>query len=264
VRVRVGFGRRDLVKNGDSTSKCILANTGWTDEARAASLAVRRAKAAARKEQRAREEMFERQREESGRDFIEGWYPRGRDGFSEDPHYGTSTPKAPYGYLEGTMDPRKEPLYDRYGRPIIPRPWEDYHPPKRGGHWEWVKADPRSVIPMPIYVGGGESERKNTEWLEKVKAAEELWGRFGKKKRWMDKNPEATEADWEKHDAEQLRQWIKRKREEERAEAEARRRGESVDFEADSEDTVEDARTGATRRNRLPMNTLILERDRVV
>ena len=120
-----------------------LINTGWTDEARAASLAVRRAKAAERKRQQAREEMFARQREQSGRDFVENWYPRGRDGYSEDPHYGVSTPEAPYGYVEGTNEPRKEPLYDQYGRPIIPRPWEDYHPKKRGGHWEWVKADPK-------------------------------------------------------------------------------------------------------------------------
>lgn len=240
-----------------------LTNTGWTDEARAASLAVRRAKAAARKEQRAREEMFERQREESGRDFIEGWYPRGRDGFREDPHYGTSTPEVPYGYVEGTMDPRKEPLYDQYGRPIIPRPWEDYHPKKRGGHWEWVKADPKSLAPMPVYVGG-DSDKNNTEWLEKVAEAEKLWGRFGKKKRWMDKNPEATEADWQKHDAEQLREWIKRKREEERAEAEARKYGESVDSDTGSEESTEDARTGATKRNRQPMNTLILNRESAV
>jgi hypothetical protein len=189
----------------------VLANTGWTDEARAASLAVRRAKA----EARAREEMFERQRQESGRDFVEGWYPRGRDGFSEDPHYGSSTPEAPYGYVEGTMDPRKEPLYDRYGRPIIPRRREDYHPKKRGGHWEWVKADPKSLALMPVYVGG-DSDKTNTEWLEKIRKAEKLWGRFGKKKRFFDKNPGATEEDWKKHDAEQLRKWIERKRAEER------------------------------------------------
>jgi len=111
---------------------------------------------------------------------------------------------------------------------------------------------------MPIYIGGGESERKNAEWLEKVKAAEELWGRFGKKKRFFDKNPGATEGDWKKHDAEQLRKWIERKRAEERAEAEARKHGEPVDLGTGSEEPVEDARTGATKRNRQPMNTLIL------
>jgi hypothetical protein len=170
-----------------------LVNTGWTDEARAASLAVRRAKAAERKRQRdrEREQMFDRQRQNGGRNFIENWYPRGRDGRSEDPHYGTPTPEAPYGYIEGTMEPRKEPLYDRYGRPIVPRPWEDYHRPKKP-FFPWQK---------------DESLERDLEWLEKVDAAEKLWGRFGRKKEWMDAHPNATEAEWEAYDKERLEEW---------------------------------------------------------
>ena len=99
----------------------VLCNTGWTDEARAASLAVRRAKAAAR--QADRERMFDAQRRSAGRDFVENWYPRGRDGRDADPHDGVTTDQAPYGFVDGTETPRKEPLYDRYGRPIIRRFW---------------------------------------------------------------------------------------------------------------------------------------------
>ena len=47
-----------------------LRNTGWTDEARAASLAVRRARAAARRKAE-RDKMFTAQAEAGGDNFIE-------------------------------------------------------------------------------------------------------------------------------------------------------------------------------------------------
>ena len=64
-------------------------------------------------------------------------------------------------------------------------------------------------------------------------------GRVGKKKRFFDKNPGATEEDWKKYDAEQLRKWIERKKAEERAEAEARKLGASVDSVTGSESPVQ-------------------------
>ena len=186
-----------------------LVNTGWTDEARAASLAVRRAKAAVRKRQRAREreEMFEEQEQSGGSDFIDNWYPRGRDGVKADPHYGETDRNAPYGYVEGTKTPREEPLYDRYGRPIIPRSREDYNRPKRrGGRWQLVDGDPKSVLPTPIYVGG-ESLERDMWWLEQVREAENVWGPFGRKKQWMDEHPDGTEEDWEAYDRKGLAEW---------------------------------------------------------
>ena len=93
----------------------MLTNTGWTDEARAASLARRRAQAAARAAERDR--MFEEQKKLTGEDFVENWYPRDGDGEGQDPHYGETTHAAPYGFVDGTRQARSEPLYDRYGRP---------------------------------------------------------------------------------------------------------------------------------------------------
>jgi hypothetical protein len=222
-----------------------LANTGWTDEARAASLATRRAKAAERKGQKPvggdqkaeggkppspsprlddaarrkaadadlaaakrqarkdvekrrrakeRERMFDQQRERAGRDFVNNWYPDGHDGATEDPHYGVSTREAPYGYVEGTDRPRSEPLYDTYGRPIVPRPREDYHPP-----WN----------PFRGVIGKDETMERDLAWIDKKDKAEKEWGPFGRKKQFMARNPGATEADWEKHDKEQFEQWKK-------------------------------------------------------
>jgi len=38
-----------------------------------------------------------------------------------DPHWGPYGPGAPYGYHDGTGEPREEPLYDANGYPIVPR-----------------------------------------------------------------------------------------------------------------------------------------------
>jgi hypothetical protein len=184
------------------TGRCgALLNAGWSDEARAASLDVRRAKAAKRKkadakweaEQRKkkREKMFDRQREVAGKQFIESWYPRGRDGRNEDPHIGRTGPEAPYGYVDGTADPRKEPLYDRFGRAIIPRLKDDWFPQELN-LFPWQQ-EARSNI-----VRAHQAENK---------AAEKLWGAFGKKKRWMDDHPGATDADWKAHDQKRYDEW---------------------------------------------------------
>jgi hypothetical protein len=174
----------------------VLRNTGWTDEARAASLAVRRAKAAARKA--ARERMFQEQRERGGRDFIENWFPRGEDGKEEDPHYGVSTREAPYGYVDGTDRPRKEPLYDAHGRPIVPKSWEEWNRPAKSGVWPFQK---------------DVSAERDVAWLKKVRKAEEYWGPFGQKKRFFDRNPGATEKDWQKYERKQYEEWKKEQRE---------------------------------------------------
>jgi hypothetical protein len=150
-RARVAvWGAVALRREGDVSCRGVeaqrgacLANTGWTDIARAASLAVRRAKAAARKffveggfaveapvqgtepgppehetaKQAARRAMFEKQAKRAGKEFLGNWYPRGADGKNADPRIGVSTAEAPYGYVEGTTTPRTEPLYDQFGRP---------------------------------------------------------------------------------------------------------------------------------------------------
>jgi hypothetical protein len=209
-----------------------LINTGWTDEARAASLATRRAKAEAR--QRKREEMFERQHRDAGRNFVENWYPRGRDGGYEDPHFGETSADAPYGYVEGTKEPRKEPLYDIYGRPIVPRPKEDYAPGR-------------------MFSSKRERQAKRDrlrEWLDRVKAAEKEWGSFGKKKEWMDKHPEATESDWEAYDQKRLEEWKKRNP-----------RSEAVDSRTGNRSGDRTGRCGPTKGNQRVMNTLILNRE---
>lgn len=174
----------------------LIANTGWTDEARAASLAVRRAKAAAKKA--ARDRMFQEQRERAGRDFVENWYPRGEDGKTEDPHYGVSTREAPYGFVDGTEEPRKEPLYDAHGRPIVPKSWEDWHKPVKTGIWPFQK---------------DASLERDLAWARKVRKAEELWGPFGEKKRFFDRNPDAGELNWKDYQRWKYEQWKKEQRE---------------------------------------------------
>jgi len=280
VRVIAGSNRRDLVRSGHfEVHQSVLGNTGWTDEARAASLAVRRAKAKERRRRREIEELFEWQRQSRGRDFMGNWYPRGRDGRRDDPHYGKSTEEAPYGWIEGTLEPRKEPLYDGQGRPIIPRPWKDIHrPEKKGGRWKLVQAEEGAVFPTPVYVGG-EAERNTREWLKKKDKAEAYWGRFGRKKRWFDKNPDATEEEWEKHDEEQRRKYEERRRADDKEFERWQRailskgQGErlitkpgpedmrSVDSGTGSEKGGSESRRRTAKRNRQPMNTLILNRD---
>ena len=137
-----------------------LVNTGWKDEARGASLAVRQAKAAARAE------MFARQQALNPGDFIGNWYPRGNDGMYEDPHYGVSTRDAPYGYVEGTQTPRKEPLYDVDGTPIIPRTREEIQNPDTS--WMVPRATDKSRV-------------SDEAWQAQVDLALAKWGRFGRR-----------------------------------------------------------------------------------
>lgn len=168
----------------------VLWNTGWTDEARASSLAVRQAKA--RQKRKERDAMFAEQQQRGGDDFIENWYPRGRDGKYQDPHYGRTSREAPYGYVDGTDTPRKEPLYDRYGRPIIPRTRDEYTKPEMSGMWPFQKD---TSLGRDLY------------WMGKVERAEKTWGPFGRKKRFMDEHPGASEEDWKKYDREQYERW---------------------------------------------------------
>lgn len=116
------------------------------------------AKAEARRQVEARrrkkriEAMFAAQRRKGGDRFVDNWYPRGGDGLREDPHYGETSPEAPYGYVEGTQWPRREPLYDSQGRPIIPRPWQDIHrPERRGGQWASESYPGGPVGGNPVY-----------------------------------------------------------------------------------------------------------------
>jgi hypothetical protein len=136
----------------------------------------------------ASEKLFAEQQKRAGREFLGGWYPRGEDGKNADPRIGDSTPEAPYGYVEGTKTPRKEPLYDQWGRPIIPRPKKD-----------WFEADVAGFGALSQDFG---LERAKV-WIRKVDEATAKWGPFGQKKRWMDAHPGATEGDWEKWDREQ-------------------------------------------------------------
>ena len=202
----------------------VVANTGWTNEARAASLEVRRAKAARRQTEQApstgsdakeawwvraakqmrrdftrndpptplpaqpvdrnpgRAKLFAEQRKVTGKDFLGNWYPRGNDGKTQDPRIGVSTAEAPYGYVEGTRTPRQEPLYDQYGRPIIPRPKKD-----------WFEPEVVGLGPFAEDFGLA----RGMVWADKLDKAEKLWGEHGKKKRFMDAHPGATEAQWE-------------------------------------------------------------------
>jgi len=66
-----------------------------------------------------------------------------------------------------------------------------------------------------INTGWTDEARAASLAVRRAKAAEKLWGRFGKKKRWMDENPGATEADWERYDAQQRRERIERQQAEE-------------------------------------------------
>jgi len=122
----------------------------------------------------------------SGKRFlINNWYPRGDDGKNADPRFGESTPGAPYGYVEGTKTPRKEPLYDQWGRPIIPRPKRD-----------WFEAD---VAGFGCFSHNYGLDRANV-WATKVDAATKKWGPFGQKKKYLEAHPGATEKDWEVYD----------------------------------------------------------------
>jgi hypothetical protein len=227
--------REDVSRGGAEAQRgCALANTGWTNEARAASIAVRQAKAAARAKARGsnprwdekpgdgfwkrigkklardfgrndpanpplprspepstpQEKLFAEQQKRAGKEFLGGWYPRGADGRNVDPRIGETTAEAPYGYVEGTKTPRKEPLYDQWGRPIIPRPKKD-----------WFEADVAGFGALSQDFG---LERAKV-WIRKVDEATAKWGPFGQKKRWMDAHPGATEGEWEKADAEKMR-----------------------------------------------------------
>lgn len=47
-------------------------------------------------------------------------------------------------------------------------------------------------------------------WLAKRERAEQKWGRFGAKHSWMFEHPDATQADWEAHDAARYERWKKK------------------------------------------------------
>lgn len=184
----------------------MLTNTGWTDEARAASLAVRQEKAELRRQARwsteRREAEFKRQQEicrKSGTKFQGNWYPRGLDGLDRDPHHGKTGPEAPYGYEDTTGKPRKEPLYDEYGNPIIPRI-------KRA--WQETAGDGGPTL-FPKLRDKWIAEE--AAWKAKSKEARDEWGRFGEKKRWLDENPDKTEADWKEMDRAQQRERSRRR-----------------------------------------------------
>jgi len=119
----------------------------------------------------------------SGQQLEQGkgtqWYSRGSDGSLSDPHYGDRGLNAPYGFVDGTSEPRNEPLYDQNGAPIVPRPEKDTDSPLLWHTWDSLEA-----------------QRRNEEWLKESDEAEDLWGPFGRKKKWMDQNPDATSADW--------------------------------------------------------------------
>jgi hypothetical protein len=223
--------RGDVSRGGAEAQRgCALANTGWTNEARAASIAVRQAKARARgtnpkwdekpgdgfwkrigkklardfgrkdpaksplpsspKLSTPQEKMFAEQARRAGKEFLGGWYPRGADGKNADPRIGETTAEAPYGYVEGTKTPRKEPLYDQWGRPIIPRPKKD-----------WFEADVAGFGWLSQDIGLARAK----VWLRKSDEAMAKWGPFGQKKKFMDANPGATDGEWEKADAEKMR-----------------------------------------------------------
>ncbi|MDD5707842.1 MAG: hypothetical protein PHR35_18135 [Kiritimatiellae bacterium] len=210
---------------------------GWSDAARAAALAVRRKKAAERKRQEAerraaggqtnapaqKEEAWDaervareaeweeikkraRQREEDllrrqaaaaerdGTEWRGRWTTRGTDGIMHDPHWGETSPDAPYGYEEGTGRPRQEPLYDQYGAPIIPMKKLSWY-----------------GMPLTRW------KRLQKENREKSKEAEKIFGRWGSRKKFFEQHPEATEEEWkdESKRRTKLREWKKRKEMEE-------------------------------------------------
>lgn len=152
-----------------------LANTGWTEEARAASLAVRRARA---EERKSRREAERRRQGEIGRrdgtEWVSGWYAKGADGVKHDPHWGKTAKEAPYGYNEATGKAREEPLYDEYGAPIVPR---------QQAKWYQVRSLAQAA-----------KEEAYARAREKVALKE--WGRFGMRKKWFAKWPESTEEEW--------------------------------------------------------------------
>jgi len=155
---------------------------------------------------------------------YESWYSRGSDGIQSDPHFGERSADAPYGYVDGTREPRTEPLYERDGQAILPRPEDDANP----RFWQgWGLPSYRSDelqqkvdefddlfgwgLPSHIvesqqegeeaydFMGWGANAR-NAEWLNERAEADYLWGPFGKKKKWMDQHPNSTSADWHAED----------------------------------------------------------------
>jgi len=88
------------------------------------------------------------------------------------------------------------------------------------------------------------------EWQKRSDAARNEWGSFGEKKRWMDKHPKATEADWKAYDKKRLEEWKKRNP-----------RPETVDSHTDNrKDGSKYVQKPASGKQRV-MNTLILNRD---
>jgi hypothetical protein len=103
------------------------------------------------------------------------------------------------------MRRRKEPLYDRVGRPIIPRSREEINGPDVSWDWRLTERGRKAYEKWSPKVRAAADEA----YIERLDAAEKLWGPFGRKKRFMDENPGATEAQWEKYDRERLAEWKK-------------------------------------------------------
>ena len=93
-----------------------------------------------------------------------------------DPHWGPYGPDAPYGYHDGTGEPREEPLYDANGYPIVPRE------PLRSRHGN-----------------SAEDYQSDEDWRRRSEDALGHWGRWGQKRKWMRKHAGLGEADWREY-----------------------------------------------------------------
>jgi hypothetical protein len=153
--------------------------------------------------QAARRAMFEKQAKRAGKEFLGNWYPRGKDGKNADPRIGVSTAEAPYGYVEGTTTPRTEPLYDQFGRPIIPRPKED-----------WFEPD---VAGFGVILRDYGADRAKV-WAQKVNEAAAKWGPFGDRVRMSEEDGiTVTDAEYERYQEDREKAYKKKARAAEKA-----------------------------------------------
>ncbi len=214
-----------------------LANQGWTDEARAASLAVRRAKAAARREKEAAERGTETKTTSRTKkptsDEAEAYYDslhdqaewddmgrRYEEMLAEDAEY------------EERQRQRRQSLFDWQDREVDPAlgPYHERHWYPRG--MDGLNKDPKigkrsAEAPYgyrthdgvartePLYDEMGYPiiptnwmELNKVEWYDSAKAkydaekkaALEKWGRFGSRAEFFRQHPTATEDDWKDTD----------------------------------------------------------------
>jgi len=222
------MNRNDILVacRADAARRRFLVNTGWTNEARAASLAVRQDKARARAEEEAklnaemdaadqaadeehyaglkdgtvvkrrgaggsgkesqRDLMFQEQRQIAGKDFHGNWYPAGDDGGLSNPFVGKVGRGAEFGYHEITGKPRREPIYSAIGKPVIPRTRE-----------EWNAKDSDLSLWQRLRTPAGQlpSEKLAAYQAQVEKLALE-YGPFGKRREWMKSHPGASYSDW--------------------------------------------------------------------